>query len=388
MFSSLPPVRRPVPLRRGSIAAGRDLARAKFGGGREVALLGSGTEALALAIALAARRRKVAKPEVILPAYGCPDLVSACMPAGASAKLVDVSARGWGYDPIALRAALNENTVGIVAVDLLGVGDGADELVRVVRDVNVALIQDSAQNLARGSVAVTGDYFVLSFGRGKPMNLLRGGALVLPTADIASLPDLGSCRPTPADHSLRGRLLASRIGAIAFNFLSAPHLYHWMSRLPGTGLGATTFHPLSGITQLEEGAWAQVDSALRAYDARCTYDRTLWDVAMAEWQGAGIFPLTAPDRELPRELLRLPLLARDRSTRDALVAALSKAGLGATAMYGVSLGRLPGIPAAIAAQGPFANADALADRLFTLPTHRSVTERDVNRARQIVRHTA
>ncbi len=384
MFSSLPPVRRPVPLGRGTVAAGREAARVKFGG-REVLLLGSGTEALALAIALSCQRRKVAGPEVILPAYGCPDLVSACMPAGARAKLVDVSASGWGYDLDALRAALSERTVAIVAVDLLGVGDSASTLAQLARDAGVALIRDSAQNLPRGNLAMTGDYLVLSFGRGKPMNLLRGGALALSADELEALQALPNGAPVPADGGLRERLLSSRLGALAFNFLSSPPVYYWMSRLPGTGLGTTQFHPLSRITRLEESAWAQADYAFRSFDAQRTYDRTPWDAALEEWRALGIAPLTAEEQPLPRELLRLPLLARDRATRDRLVAALSAAGLGATAMYEVPLNRLRGVPAQISVQGPFSNADELADRLFTLPTHGSVTPRAVSRARQIVR---
>jgi hypothetical protein len=194
--------------------------------------------------------------------------------------------------------------------------------------------------------------------------------------------------PVQADGGLRERLLSSRAGAVAFNLLSSPALYYWMSRLPGTGLGATRFHPLSRITKLEEGAWAQVDCALRSFDAQPTYDRTRWDEAIEEWRSAGIAPLTAEGVPLPRELLRLPLLARDRAVRDTLVARLSHAGLGATAMYEVPLNRLPGIPAEVRAQGPFSNADELADRLFTLPTHGSVTPRAVSLARQIVRALA
>ena len=54
------------------------------------------------------------------------------------------------------------------------------------------------------------------------------------------------------------------------------------------------------------------------------------------------------------------------------MAGLSAAGLGATALYQHPLPQISGIPACVQAQGPFSNAKALADTLFTLPTHRAV----------------
>ena len=86
--------------------------------------------------------------------------------------------------------------------------------------------------------------------------------------------------------------------------------------------------------------------------------------------------------------LRLALLAEDRGQRDALVADLNQHGLGASVMYDVALNRIADIPAEIAALPPFPNADALAARLFTLPTHSAVTRGVVARVDACVRRHA
>ena len=73
----------------------------------------------------------------------------------------------------------------------------------------------------------------------------------------------------------------------------------------------------------------------------------------------------------PRNLrLRLALAtAPDAATCTALVSALEP--FGATWMYGTTLERIPQIPGIVASQGPFPNAQHLAECLFTLPTHHS-----------------
>ena len=115
----LAPVRSPVSLRR--IASAQPTAEfvANFPG-RTLQLYDSGTAALATAIRDALLRHGSASPEVIFPAYGCPQLVSACLYAGARPRFVDTAAGQWGYDLQALRGALTPDTVAVIAADLLG----------------------------------------------------------------------------------------------------------------------------------------------------------------------------------------------------------------------------------------------------------------------------
>src|SRR5690606_24480957 len=82
----------------------------------------SGTTALAVAVAIAVRRRTaVARPKVLLPAYGCPDLVSATLHAGATPVLVDVGSDDPGFDIDRLTSVCDADVAAIVAVDFLGI---------------------------------------------------------------------------------------------------------------------------------------------------------------------------------------------------------------------------------------------------------------------------
>ncbi len=375
-LTALPPVRRAVPLKRGNSAARASMER--FFGNRKITLYASGTAALAQAIANCAARSTTSAPEVILPAYGCPDLVAACAHASVYPRLVDVASSHWSYDLEALESSLSPNTAAIVAVNLLGLGDGGAELSRLCQYRRIPLIQDSAQHLPREPIDWPGDYVVLSFGRGKPMNLLHGGALVTPAQDNGTL----SVRP--GHYTGKDRLLATRAAAIAFNFLTRPRVYRVFSALPGTGLGEVTYQPLTQAALLPEEAWKQVGIAFELYRQRPSYRRDLWTSALEKWSHLGITALDCPGSPLPAEPLRIALLAPDRAARDALVSALNRNGLGASRFYGVDLRRVARVPEAVKRQGPFPNASALAERLLTLPTHALVTEDTVNSARDRV----
>lgn len=350
----------------------------RFFGNRRITLYSSGTAALAQAMATCASRSSVLTPEVIIPAYGCPDLIAACVHASVYPRLVDVASSHWAYDLGALKSSLSPNTVAIVAISLLGLGDCSAELSRLCKERHIPLIQDSAQYLPRESTDWPGEYVVLSFGRGKPLNLLHGGAL------ISALADSDSTSVPPAHYTAKERLVSSRMAAMAFNVLTRPGIYRSLSALPGTGLGEVVYKPLTNPASLPECVWHRVAAAFELYRQKPSYRRDIWTAAMEQWSDFGIVALSSPGSPLPAEPLRLALLAPDRAARDRLVDNLNRAGLGASRFYGVDLTKVAGIPKIVKNQGPFPNASALAGRLFTLPTHGLVNAETVSTTRELV----
>ena len=351
----------------------------RFFDDRPITLYASGTAALAHALARCAARASVSAPEAIIPAYSCPDLVAACVHAAVSPRRVDIASSGWSYDLDELLHTLSNRTVAIVSVNLLGIADETPGLADLCHRRGITLIQDSAQFLPRQPTEWPGDYVVLSFGRGKPMNLLHGGALIEPVVAIAS--------PVthPAVDRFRYRLLNSSPAALAFNFLTRPYPYGIVSRLPGSGLGRVAYEPLRNPSPLPPRHWARVDAAFQQYQRKRSYDRHIWTSALAEWASFGIRPLMPVDTHFESEPLRLTLLAPDRASRDALLLRLTRAHLGASRLYGTDLTHIAGVPPDVRDQRPFPKAAALADTLFTLPTHTLVTPNIVQQTVECVR---
>lgn len=367
---ALPPVRSRVALRRCSVDEGIALFARLFPG-YNVELLGSGTQSLGLAITHAAIRSKSKLRRVIVPAYGCPDLISACIQARVEPKLVDVASSGWGYDSEALHRAASEGCIAVVLVNFLGVGDDRESTLRSLDGLDVPVVHDSAQSIPTMPEKWAGDV-VLSFGRGKPINLLHGGALIS-----------AGRRHSDAPVSLRNEMLDSIAMAIAFNILTIPLVYHWARHVPRFQVGATRYKPPSELRRIPESTYSRIGAALKDYLDRKWENP--WLPVVGGWASKGIVPLCASATKQDVRLLRMPLLAQSRAHRDKIVSLLSSRGLGASPMYGTSLPSVSGVPRSVLAQGPFRNADRLADRLFTLPTHASVTSADVADADRCVR---
>ena len=374
-ITALPPVRTRVPLRRCTSAQGRSAIGSLFPGGR-VVLVGSGTQALAAALRDAALHAGVAQGEAIVPAYGCPDLVTACIAAGLQPRLVDVDSGGWGYDLAGLEAALRPDTVAVVAVNLLGLGDDAARIATLAAPRGIRIVHDSAQWFPDAPVKWLGDSVVLSFGRGKPLNLLGGGALVSLDVSERSCADEAPERPA-------GGFNQGVLGALAFNALSHPWLYGLATRLPMLRVGETRYREPSRLERQADEGFGRIAAAVAAFP-KAHSATGLWPSA-AGWREFGIETLQPASGTPPASRLRLALMARDRAHRDALLRALGTQGFGQSAMYGAALPAIAGLPSVAATQGPFPNAERLAARLFTLPTHSFVHGEIVARATAVIR---
>jgi dTDP-4-amino-4,6-dideoxygalactose transaminase len=384
------PIGRDLPPAGHAIAlAPTDASPLRWPDGYRAIAVSSGTAALGLAL-LAARLRhpEITAPEVVLPGYGCPDLVAAARFAGVRVVLADIGAADPGYDIESLRQVVGHDTVAVVAVNFLGIAERLSELRKLLAHwPRVALVEDNAQwfpERGQGGVGVgsdpmqvelEGDAVCLSFGRGKPVSLLGGGALLLRegcfngVATAALHAAIGAAQP--------GKLFALKVRL--YNLLSHPRLYAAINRNPLLRLGQTVFKPLTTVTALDETRQALLRANIGRYLARPR--------RAAVWLHAGL----PPARDLPSQLagrsarlLRYPVLCRDRVERDALLERLRTAGLGATALYQRIMPEVEGVGDQVEARVALDGARVFADRLLTLPVHAGVRESDVARMLEIL----
>jgi dTDP-4-amino-4,6-dideoxygalactose transaminase len=347
----------------------------------------SGTAALAAAICAASRLKGINDPEVILPAYGCPDLVSAAVYAGAKPILVDLEAdRPW-MDLEQLSQQLTPRTTAIVAVDLFGIPERMDRLRDIAKSSEVMLIEDSAQFFPGGQERPNwgGDLVVLSFGRGKPVSMLGGGALLVRDAEIDALVP-GSARPLRADV---GQRVSFRLKAMIYNLLTNPWLYWIPRQFPFLHLGETLYHPLSSIAAIDAARFSVLAANVKAYrDAAIAGQKAVAEMLA----GHQFIPEELVDlasvcqAPVNRRLLRYPLLV-NRSVREKLYANLERKGLGPSRMYPVALPAIPGLESILSGPGPFPAADAFAACVLTLPVHGRVRGADIGAMRQVFEKT-
>ena len=275
-------------------------------------------------------------------------MVSAAVFAGAKPVLVDLQDdRPW-MNLEQLSASINSNTVAVVAVDLLGIPERIAAIRSIVDNADVLLIEDSAQAfpLHVEKLFWEGDLVVLSFGRGKPVTLLGGGAVLVRD------PALGKLLPEGASHYGAGRLI--RLMALLYNLMSSPYLYWIPQGLPFLRLGDTRYHPLTAIESMDPARLRLLDRNIYKYQ----HDYNDVQAALADivkgtdTSGEALIDLPAVCQVQPhRRLLRYPLLIQ-AEWRDRVYRRLRKAGLGPSLLYPSSLPRI-GLGGPVAWPGGF-----------------------------------
>ena len=371
MFYQLPPVGNPVRLK--DSRDGESLLQDIFSP-YTPRFFDSGTAALATSILVSISKKEVSDPEVIMPAYGCPDLVSAVVYAGAKPVLVDLEAdRPW-MDLEQVSAHVTANTVAIVAASLCGIPERLAALRQITEQSAVLLIEDSAQ-LFPGIIAEAnwqGDLVVISFGRGKPVSLLGGGAVLFRDEALGSL-----LVDNPALTAAMGQRLVYRLKVLFYNLLISPRCYWALQWFPFLHIGETHYQRLESIGPLDPDRRSILEANIVNYLQLDPGTQVALSGMLASLADDTIVNLpVACQMPAQQRLLRYPLLI-DAAVRNRVYSRLSESGLGVSIMYPGILPTISGLDTLLAGQGSFPAAEKFAARLLTLPTHAGVRRDDI-----------
>lgn len=332
----------------------------------------SGAESLAAAIISVISHKAVNAPEVMLPAYACPELVSAILYAGAKPILVDLEPQRPWINITDLKNKISKNTVALIAVNLFGIAEQLEDISEICSKHKIVLIEDSAQSFPEitDNRFWKGDFIVLSFGRGKPVSTLGGGALLCRHHDGIKC---FSEESTGDEKSLPLKLLKYRLKIFLYNLLLHPRLYFIPDSLPFLKLGETRFKPLQDIKPMAEENLSILDTNIKNYIRTKNNERQQWlsDI-VSESKLIDLPKKCSGQNNLPI-LLRYPVLAVSRKQRDELYHKLNQAGLGVSKMYQKPLNKIQGLENIFRQQGEFPHAAEFAERLLTLPVHKGLT---------------
>jgi dTDP-4-amino-4,6-dideoxygalactose transaminase len=329
-------------------------------GAEQVDLFASGRAALRALLAWLAARS--GRREVVIPAYCCFSVPAAAVAAGLRVRLVDVDACGR-IDAAQLAALPLGDVAALVVANLFGIPEPIRALRAIAEPAGVVLVDDAAQALGgedpEGRAGARGDVGLLSFGRGKPLSGLGGGALAW-----ARRPEGFSApaAPRPARRS-------AQLRALAWDAALHPAIFRWLAVLPGLHVGETRFDPHFETGAIGPAALVLAAARLPRF-ARLAEERArrAESLAAAIRAGSRFLPLVAPDA-VRGVYPRLAVLAPDAERRAVALRRLTACGLGASAFYPSALGDVAALRPHLAGPPRQPGAEALARRMLTLPTH-------------------
>jgi dTDP-4-amino-4,6-dideoxygalactose transaminase len=294
-----------------------------------------------------------------------------------------VSPEGSGLDLSGLRRRLGPQTLAVVCVHLFGVPANVAEVLALAHEQGAFVVEDAAQALGNEAagrrLGTLGDIGVFSFGRGKPLTLGSGGAVVTGSKEIARALEAQTTRLAPVGS---GRDAAI---SLLYGLFFRPSLYwlpHW---LPFLHLGETVFTLDINVAGMSEFAAALGAELLPRYEAS-RLERARRGAALAERLEGGRLLQPLGPLGAGNAYLRLPLLVEE-GRRQELLARLAR--LGATGMYPLPLGELRGTANHLGPQAAesYPHARRLSRRLLTLPLHGLLLERDLQEIERTLHET-
>ncbi len=295
--------------------------------------------------------------EVLIPAYTCYSVAAAIVKAGLKIRLYDVAHDSFNPKMDSLEKNCNIKTLAIISQHLMGSPTEIKKVVEVSKLNNCVHIEDAAQALGGrlngGSLGTIGDYGLFSFGRGKPLPLGGGGAVISNVQDGRELPIKFSYG-----------IGLKKLGVSALSQIIAhPFIYGVAEKLP-LGLGRTEFEPNFQVAEIPI-------TLIRLLGPMMSY---LIDMNHHRRSIASVYQRLIPQKHLINHVdgatpvyPRFPVLARSGHLPAELIR------LGIRRLYPQALNRERGIiPYILNADQSFSGAEILAQQLISLPTHHAI----------------
>ena len=345
--------------------------KAKFSA-REVFLVSSGKAALTVilkALAASSGRRRV-----IIPAYTCFSVPSAIVKAGLEVVLCDVEPETLDFNFVELEALINEGILCVVPTHLFGRPADVDRVKRLCEGKGIVVVEDAAQAMGGQSggrlLGTLGDVAFFSLGRGKNLTCGTGGIILTRSSSIA---EQIKAEYATLPEAPRGEVVRNWLEMVIMRFFIHPLLYWLPAGLPFLRLGETAFYADFPMYRMDEVRAHQLQGWERrlALANQERASRAGWLIDGLDLHRRGIRPITGKEAIY----LRLPVLLRDRETKEAVCRKSRVEGAGVSPNYPATIQEIPELASRLVSR-KYVGAQGVVDRLVTLPTHEFVRERD------------
>ncbi len=355
----------------------------EFFGVRHVELLSSGRAALT--VVLKALAAIYGKSEIIIPDYTCFTVPSAVVKAGLRVAAVDVKAETLELDPDALSGAMTKETLAVVAVHPFGIPAEMEQIERISLDLGVPLIEDAAQAMGAKTGARRAGTFgtaaIISFGRGKPMTTINGGAILTDSDELAAaISEITSKEVEPEGFST-GYILQ----AIAYSILTRPTGFALAKHIPFFEVGVTRFdasYKIAGMSQVQATLGLASLPKLEKHNDIRRRNADHWAEILAGVNGLHLI-MQKPGTDAV--FLRQPVVFNSADVAKKIYNQLSRLKLGVAMTYPSCISDIPQLKDHPAGMNKAQSLSReLCGRVLTLPTHCMVTGRVIEKVAKVI----
>ena len=301
-----------------------------------------------------------------MPAYACPDLVSAALYNGAIPRLVDLEKNSPFMSCEQVLSNITDRTAAIVGINFMGLAGNLAQLRNICMDSGLFLIYDCAQWFPlEQEYDWPGDFNIVSFGRGKPVSLLHGGAVIPGNPEVEKYLPAFSVQKSSAFFNFT-QALKLRI----YNFMVRPHVYRFASQLPGLNVGLTIYKPLQTITPIDSYYAELIRPNIDKFQSKKTALQYLHQSLKAISHPLLVNLVTEELKDCPEYMLRYPILITDPERRNLFFERTRD--YGTSVLYRHPLAQISGLENILDQTAVYPNARSFANHLVTLPCHEDI----------------
>lgn len=352
--------------------------------GRRTMLFSSARAGLASLLRALADGDPSRRKEVVLPAYTCYSVAAAVVRAGLHPRLCDLDPATLDYTPLSLARIDPGSTLAILSANLYGIPNDLAALEEFAAQRDIHLIDDAAQafgaTFSGRPVGGFGAAGLISFDKGKNITTVSGGAVVTRSATVSDLLARAAGRLPPPRFG-DAASSAARMPLISIGL--QPAVYDLVRRLPGLGLGVTTYDPGFAIRAFHPRL-ARLGLRMLSRLDNLNANRNAVAAGLRSTLPAGCVRFIAVHDAAAPTYTRFPLLSRPEH-RNRLVDALNDAGIGATASYPQALCDVQDLRPQLRQEDlHMPGARTVAASMVTLPTHAYCTGDYVQKVASIV----
>lgn len=349
---------------------GFEQALCAYLGVRNCLLGGSGRALLTMLLDALQENAEGNRHEVLIPGYTCYSVAASVARAGLKIRVYDLMPDSFDPDMQSMKNALGDKTLAVIGQHLFGIPSGLEEAIDITHKAGAYFVEDAAQALGgtyKGQpLGTMGDFGLFSFGRGKPLPIGKGGALVGNNVNIVKTDVLNKV----------GNGIKELIKSILVSFLSHRLIYGFMEKLP-LGLGRTVFDPGFEMLPMPFTLKRLGKKVIGALESLNEHRRTIAAHYSNLFGKRGVFDIPGNSRPV---YTRYPFMAGAAPLAKELIR------LGVRRMYPHAIVDEPSIRPDLAqncANTP--QAIHIAEQLITLPTHMNISTRLAERIAYRVR---
>lgn len=328
--------------------------------------------------------------EVLTQAFTCVAVPEGIMATGAKPVWVDIELGGYNMDPDDLERKITPQTRAIVVQHTYGIPADMERILPISERHSIPVIEDCCHTLAStysgklvGSFGIGSFY---SFEWGKPIVAGIGGAAVVNDSELREkvCAQYANYQLPPA-----GNQIKLQLQYLAHCILYRPVLYwpvRWLFHTLGSlGAAEGNYNPIQGGRVAEDFSMRMIPPLQQRLERKLAELNTI--------TAHGRQTVTRYQREIRSNTVshptlsskgdavfaRYPLIVKGKST---LLTAARRANVELAEWYTTPVHPLLGNELSLVHYevGSCPNAEARCREVVTLPTHRTVSERDINRA--------